>query len=54
MERAKKLLKNTQLSVGIIGMKLGYDNFSHFTSSFKKYAGITPKEYREQKRQSRE
>lgn len=54
MERAKKLLKNTQLSVGIIGMKLGYDNFSHFTSSFKKYAGITPKEYREQNRQSRE
>ncbi len=50
MEKAKKLLKNTQLSVGIIGMKLGYDNFSHFTSSFKKYTGITPKEYREQNR----
>lgn len=48
MERAKKLLKNTRLSVGVIGMKLGYDNFSHFTSSFKKYMGITPKEYREQ------
>ncbi len=51
MERAKKLLRNTQLSVGVIGMKLGYDNFSHFTSSFKKYTGITPKEYREQRRE---
>ena len=46
MKMAAGLLENTQFAVGIIASKTGFDNFSHFSSVFKKYYQCTPLEYR--------
>lgn len=43
---AKELLKNSETPVNEIGEKIGYLNPSTFSSTFKKYCGITPSEYR--------
>ncbi|PYI53120.1 helix-turn-helix domain-containing protein [Paenibacillus flagellatus] len=49
LAHAKELLKNTELSIAEIGEKTGYLNSSTFTSTFKKYYGISPSEYRKNK-----
>lgn len=46
IRQAKRLLKHSRLSIGIIASKLGYDNFSYFAKAFKKATGRTPQEYR--------
>ncbi|MFF2157654.1 helix-turn-helix transcriptional regulator [Paenibacillus chitinolyticus] len=46
MAHAKEWLKTTDWSVAEIGEKSGYLNSSTFTSTFKKYNGISPSEYR--------
>lgn len=43
---AKKLLKETHISIAEICEKVGYLNPSTFTTTFKKYFGISPSEYR--------
>lgn len=48
LSHAKELLKDTLLSIGEIGEKTGYLNSSTFTTTFKKYFGISPSEYRKQ------
>lgn len=48
MNEAKKLLRQSRLSVGIIASKVGYDNFSHFSKMFKKITDQTPQEYRKE------
>ena len=45
---AKEFLKSTNISVGEIGEKIGYANSTTFTSTFKKYCGISPTEYRKE------
>ena len=45
MERALLLMKNTSLSLEEISALLGYSNHSNFYKAFKKYYGITPREY---------
>ena len=42
MNRAKDLLKNTDLSIYMIAKKVGYDQYSHFAASFKQRVGISP------------
>ena len=42
---AQKLLKNTTMSISQIAYRLTY-NPPEFTRFFKKYVGITPKQYR--------
>ena len=49
LSRARELLAQTNLSVAEIGEKTGYLNSSTFTTTFKKYFGISPSEYRKQK-----
>lgn len=44
---AKELLENTDLSVTMISAKVGYENYSAFITSFKKYCGMPPREYRQ-------
>ena len=44
---AQHLLQTTGLSVSYIAAKLGYSNFSHFSSAYKKQMGLTPMEERE-------
>lgn len=46
MNAAKKLLRDSKLSISIIASKVGYDNFSHFSKMFKKLTNQTPQEYR--------
>ncbi|MBP2661616.1 MAG: pchR 1 [Firmicutes bacterium] len=46
MEKAKLLLKNTQLSIHDIALQLGYCNGSSLSAIFKEHYGIPPKQYR--------
>lgn len=43
---AKELLERSNISVSMVALELGYDNFSHFSQIFKKYENLTPSEYR--------
>ena len=43
----KKLLENSNWSIGQIGQGLGFEYPQHFTSFFKKHGVITPKNYRD-------
>jgi Response regulator containing CheY-like receiver domain and AraC-type DNA-binding domain len=46
IEMAKKFLQDKQLRVYEIAYKVGYNDYKIFHFNFKKYAGCTPKEYR--------
>ena len=46
MERAKKLLLSTSLSVAEVAERSGYGDYRVFTKVFKKSEGITPSQYR--------
>ena len=46
MEKAAKLLLETQYPISRIAMEVGYSNFSYFSKTFRDYAGCTPNEYR--------
>lgn len=46
IEKAKELLKNTNLKIYEIAQQVGYDDPHYFSYSFKKKEGISPIEYR--------
>lgn len=46
-EEAKRLLRYSDKSLTAIGNYLGFSSQSHFARVFKKYAKVTPSEYRE-------
>ena len=46
MERAKRLLVETQTPVAELALACGFSSQSHFTASFRKHAGLTPRKYR--------
>jgi AraC-like DNA-binding protein len=43
---AKRLLAHTDLPVGVIAEKLGFQEATHFSKFFKREARCTPKEFR--------
>lgn len=47
MEKAKQLLCGSKLSVTEIAMRTGYAEPNYFSKVFRKYAGISPRQYRE-------
>lgn len=47
MERAKLLLAQPHMNITDISFEIGYADHPHFTKTFKKWAGVTPSEYRE-------
>ncbi|MDD3337977.1 MAG: response regulator [Lachnospiraceae bacterium] len=49
MEKAKELLKGTQMSMKEISQAAGYSNPNYFSHTFKKNVGISPSEYKEGK-----
>lgn len=46
IERAKYLMENTPLSIGVIAAKVGFANFSYFSQVFKRITKESPMEYR--------
>lgn len=46
MEKAKKMLKLTDLKIMEIAEKVGYEDPHYFSKVFKKYTGIHPQKYR--------
>lgn len=50
VERAQEHLRETRIGLADVAMKVGFETQSHFTSVFRRLAGITPKHYREMHR----
>jgi AraC family transcriptional regulator len=46
IEKAKTLLSDNQLPLVEVGLSVGFQNQSHFTTLFHKRTGVTPKVYR--------
>lgn len=51
IEQAKKYLKNIELRVAEVAEMVGYHDTKYFSSSFKKITGMTPVEYRNDKKE---
>lgn len=49
IEKAKEMLKTKDVKVYEIASVLGYKSKAYFSSLFKEYTGVTPKEYRQTK-----
>ena len=49
MQQAKKLLEDPYMKIYEIAEKLGYSNKAYFSSTFQKYWGMTPSEFRKSK-----
>lgn len=45
IEQASNMLSSTDLSVTEVGLECGFNDICHFVKTFKKYKGITPKQY---------
>jgi AraC family transcriptional regulator len=43
---AGELLASTNLAIAEVGRQVGFDNQAHFSTSFRRLAGITPSRYR--------
>ena len=50
MDHAKDLLDNSQMPITSIGYDVGFKDPSYFARAFKHYAGCTPSEYRQARR----
>jgi transcriptional regulator GlxA family with amidase domain len=46
VERGKRLLRDTDLSILEIGLATGFADQSHFTKTFRRMARVTPRDYR--------
>ena len=46
IENAKKMLTETDLKVYQVSERVGYSNIDYFYSKFKRYVGISPKEFK--------
>lgn len=46
MNAARELLQTTTLPISAIAIRLGYDNFSHFSQVYRRVMGISPSEER--------
>lgn len=47
IEKAKELLKNTEYKIYEISEMVGYNNTKHFTTMFRSFTGISPREFRD-------
>lgn len=46
IERARRLLAETDISINEVGARVGYESQSHFTNVFKEATGMTPRVFR--------
>ena len=49
MVRARSLLQKSTLSVTQIGIQIGFRETSSFTRAYRRFAGVTPSEFRRQR-----
>jgi AraC family transcriptional regulator len=49
IERAQQLLQRRDIPLAHIAMESGFANQSHFTQVFKRYLGVTPRAYRQER-----
>ena len=47
VEAARQLLEATSLSISEVASRLGYDSVSHFDQVFKRFAGVSPRVYKQ-------
>ncbi|UQZ85753.1 putative response regulatory protein [Paenibacillus konkukensis] len=52
MEAAKEMLRTTDLKTFEIAEKVGYSEPNYFSYSFRKYVGVSPKEYKNSSREA--
>jgi AraC family transcriptional regulator len=48
IERAKKLMQETEAPISEIALRSGFSSQSHFTTCFRRFAGVTPRTFRRQ------
>ncbi|MNI64766.1 HTH-type transcriptional activator Btr [compost metagenome] len=46
MAKAEQLLQDDSLKLTDLALMAGYSSPSHFVAAFKKYSGVSPKDYR--------
>lgn len=46
LDLAKEMLLDVRLRVGEVGEQVGYQDAKYFSKLFKKYVGVTPKQYK--------
>lgn len=46
IERARQLLRETELTVTQICHRVGFNSLSHFTTTFRQHTGVSPSAYR--------
>lgn len=49
LQQAKRLLSNPEMKVSDVASEVGFDNFSYFSTLFKKEYEMTPNEYKKKK-----
>lgn len=49
MERARNLLMDSDMNIGELAEQLGFENADYFSKVFRKYAGVSPREFRRQR-----
>jgi AraC family transcriptional regulator len=47
IERAKKYMQETDLPISEIALRAGFSSQSHFTTCFRRLAGVTPRSFRQ-------
>jgi AraC family transcriptional regulator len=50
MERARRLLRETEMPLAQVAREVGYQTQAHFTGVFRRYVGLTPRTFRVQSR----
>lgn len=48
INKAKELLRTSDISISEIALAVGFDNFSYFSTIFKKMVGKSPRDYRDE------
>lgn len=49
LERAAKMLENSNAGIEQVGQRMGFSSRSHFSQAFKKHAGVSPASYKKQR-----
>ena len=54
IEKAKSLIENSSLTIAEISDMTGFASQSYFSTAFKSFTGMTPSQYKQEKRRLKE